>query len=136
MKTIIETTRNFKDNDEKGTDGINHDINYTEHDYQRIRRNDEPVDTPNKKAEADTHPCDSNYNEDLQDLDEILKAPLDVEETVQIDLWDFAGDREYYNTHKAFLSKDAIYLVTFDVSENANETSLEDERCKLRNLIL
>ncbi|CAC5391170.1 unnamed protein product [Mytilus coruscus] len=112
---------------------IVHQINtvikwWTGNDYQRFSNDIEPLDTTNEIKEVEVRASENNYNEDLRDLGEILKAPLDPEETVQIDLWDFAGDNVYHNTHQAFMSKDAIYLVTFNVSENANEISLEDSR--------
>ena len=30
-------------------------------------------------------------------------------------MWDFAGQRDYYVTHKVFLSSSAIYLLVFDL---------------------
>lgn len=101
------------------------EINYTTY---------ETPETENTQNDM-TDDIEYNFDEDLRDLGEILKAPLDQENTVQIDLWDFAGDKEFYNTHKAFLSKDAIYLVTFNIAENADDTTMEDSRCKLIGLV-
>lgn len=35
-----------------------------------------------------------------------------------VQLWDFAGQRDYYVTHKVFLSSSALYLVIFDLRLN------------------
>jgi len=32
-----------------------------------------------------------------------------------LQIWDFAGQREYYVTHKVFLAPSALYLVVFDL---------------------
>ena len=38
-----------------------------------------------------------------------------LQERITVQLWDFAGQREYYITHKAFLSSSAIYILVFDL---------------------
>lgn len=42
-----------------------------------------------------------------------LKKGTSPELTVQ--MWDFAGQQDYYVTHKVFLSPSALYLVVYDL---------------------
>jgi len=37
------------------------------------------------------------------------------QESITVQMWDFAGQRDYYVTHKVFLSSSAIYLLVFDL---------------------
>ncbi|XP_076087387.1 uncharacterized protein LOC143057842 isoform X1 [Mytilus galloprovincialis] len=39
-------------------------------------------------------------------------------EYVDCDLWDFAGEREYYATHQAFISSSCIFLLVADISKD------------------
>ncbi|XP_052058800.1 uncharacterized protein LOC127699103 isoform X2 [Mytilus californianus] len=52
------------------------------------------------------------------DLEDVLNVELDENEFATIDLWDFAGDRQFYNTHHTFLSKEALYIVTVDMTKD------------------
>lgn len=54
-------------------------------------------------------------------LDQIHKQMIsndDNMEYVDCDLWDFAGEREYYATHQAFISSSCIFLLVADISKD------------------
>jgi len=40
-------------------------------------------------------------------------------------LWDFAGQKIYYNTHQFFLSTDSVNLIVFDCTKDLKENKLE-----------
>ncbi|CAG2245377.1 unnamed protein product [Mytilus edulis] len=40
-------------------------------------------------------------------------------------LWDFAGQKEFYATHQAFLTKSAVYLVVADITEDIFKQGVE-----------
>lgn len=42
----------------------------------------------------------------------------DKVEYVDCDLWDFAGEKEYYATHQAFISSSCIFLLVADISRD------------------
>ncbi|XP_076070693.1 uncharacterized protein LOC143042306 [Mytilus galloprovincialis] len=138
LKSIIDTYKEIED-----TKGGNTDQHYKNTENTDNSTEDDPfsIETDKWEPTYDTvdAPCtyDSkrveyeNISEDLHDLCEILKAPIDEDDFVQIDFWDFAGATEYYNTHKAFLLKDAIYIVTFDVSKTTQDVSVEESRYEL-----
>jgi GTPase SAR1 family protein len=50
--------------------------------------------------------------------------PLD--ETLIANIWDFGGQFIYYATHQIFHSRDAIYLLVFDLTKYLRE-SINDE---------
>lgn len=52
------------------------------------------------------------------DLADVLNVELDENEFATMDVWDFAGDRQFYNTHQTFLSKEALYIVTADMTKD------------------
>lgn len=60
----------------------------------------------------------TKQTESKKDLAEVLNVKLDENEYATIDLWDFAGDRQFYNTHQIFLSKEALYIVTADMTKD------------------
>jgi GTPase SAR1 family protein len=45
---------------------------------------------------------------------------LRKENSVVLDVLDFAGQGAYYATHQTYMRKDAIYIVVFDVSKGLN----------------
>lgn len=47
----------------------------------------------------------------------------DDEEYATFSVWDFAGDEEFYHTHQAFLSQDAIYIVLTKLNEADDKTA-------------
>ncbi|XP_071149198.1 uncharacterized protein [Mytilus edulis] len=59
------------------------------------------------------------------DLREMIDSARDMDdkEYASLSFWDFAGDREFYNTHQTFLSKEAIYLVVTKLNEADDETN-------------
>lgn len=60
----------------------------------------------------------TKQTESKKDLAEVLNVQLDENEYATIGLWDFAGDRQFYNTHQIFLSKQALYIVTADMTKD------------------
>ncbi|VDI78231.1 Hypothetical predicted protein [Mytilus galloprovincialis] len=119
LKSIVETYNEIKDTRN----------NSTYENYKKREESEDWYDTVETPCTYDDPGIMyENIGEDLHDLCEILKSPLDVEEFAPIDFWDFAGDKEYYYTHNVFLSKDAIYIVTFDVSKtHSNQEESSDD---------
>ncbi|VDI42841.1 Hypothetical predicted protein [Mytilus galloprovincialis] len=140
LQSIINTYKKMKDTKRDDTDEEYKNKNSTdEQGYEDILDSNQESDTWVPSYQPDSVFADQSDHyeyiiepEDRHDLFEILNAPLEEEDSAFIDFWDFAGDKEYYNTHKAFLSKDAIYIVTFDVSKNPSDVSLEDSRYDLK----
>lgn len=50
-------------------------------------------------------------------------VPTDLE--ALCGLWDFAGQKEFYATHQAFLTKSAVYLVVADITEDIFKQGVE-----------
>ncbi|VDI47137.1 Hypothetical predicted protein, partial [Mytilus galloprovincialis] len=65
---------------------------------------------------------DKLYKKELQELVDSIKH-IEKEEYVSVSLWDFAGDKEFYNTHQTFFSEEAIYLVVTKLNETDDETN-------------
>ncbi|CAC5398466.1 unnamed protein product [Mytilus coruscus] len=55
--------------------------------------------------------------QDFYDLYDIIYADIDDEATAPIALWDFAGDREHFNTHQTFFGQESIYVVVTNVMD-------------------
>lgn len=136
LKSIIDTYKEIQNNQGGNTENNteeNLDDDVSDDSLSSIESDKwtPSYDTVESTSTYDSPSSDyQNISEDMHDLCEILKAPLDLDDFASIDFWDFAGDKEYYNTHKAFMSKDAIYIVTFDVSKTIQDLSVEESRCK------
>lgn len=65
--------------------------------------------------------------QDYYDLYEIVYAEIDDEDTAPIALWDFAGDREHFNTHQTFFGQESIYVVVTNVMDTIGN---DDAECK------
>ena len=121
---------------------LKHDRNLTktETEAQSVTERNEvdrdPADT--SKAEKDhNHPfettvhCRSSTKRDdplspqktLKEIESLLPDLLAVDEIESEDdiysvLWDFAGESVYYETHTLFLTSRAIFLLTYDLSQD------------------
>ncbi|CAC5416372.1 unnamed protein product [Mytilus coruscus] len=71
---------------------------------------------PNSRLNSDEGQAIQSISE--IDLADVLNVELDENEFATIDLWDFAGDKQFYNTHQTFLSKEALYIVTVDMTKD------------------
>ncbi|CAC5363160.1 unnamed protein product [Mytilus coruscus] len=62
----------------------------------------------------------------LQMLSSIIRPDLDLQDEdshASLTVWDFAGDKEFYNTHQTFLNPEAIYLVVANLADiNSTES--------------
>lgn len=65
---------------------------------------------------------DKQHDMDLREMIASAKD-MDDEEYASLSIWDFAGDREFYNTHQTFLSEEAIYLVVTKLNDTDDETN-------------
>jgi GTPase SAR1 family protein len=65
------------------------------------------------------------------ELLDILSGAMNVELSEELladcSIWDFAGQKDFYATHQAFLTNSAIYLLTADLSKE-----LSSEKQKTR----
>ena len=52
----------------------------------------------------------------LEYLSKLLEETTETEDYAYCDFWDFAGQRDFYATHQTFLTVNAIYLITTDLS--------------------
>ncbi|CAG2198883.1 unnamed protein product [Mytilus edulis] len=55
--------------------------------------------------------------QDFYDLYDIVYAEIDAEDTAPIAIWDFAGDREHFNTLQTFFGQESIYVVVTNVMD-------------------
>lgn len=69
--------------------------------------------------------------QDYYDLYDIIDADIDDEDTAPIALWDFAGDREHFNTHQTFFGQESIYVVVTNVKDIIENI---DSECEYRYL--
>ncbi|CAC5371597.1 unnamed protein product [Mytilus coruscus] len=56
----------------------------------------------------------------LQMLSSIIRPDLDLQDEdshATLTVWDFAGDKEFYNTHQTFLTPEAIYIVVANLDD-------------------
>ena len=53
----------------------------------------------------------------LDTCSDVMNVELPKELFVDCSIWDFAGQKEFYATHQAFLTNSAIYLLTVDLSK-------------------
>ena len=52
---------------------------------------------------------------------------LAVEDIVQIDVWDFAGQMIFLTTHQTYLSDRCVYFLVFDMSMDLDDTVDEED---------
>ena len=65
--------------------------------------------------------------QDFYDLYDIVYAEIDAEDTAPIAIWDFAGDREHFNTLQTFFGQESIYVVVTNVMDTIEN---DDPECK------
>ncbi|XP_072028049.1 probable serine/threonine-protein kinase pats1 [Amphiura filiformis] len=71
--------------------------------------------------ESDMSYLDDDINEiPTSIIDELFKEHA-TEQSLQVRIWDFAGQDLYYTTHQVFLSRKAVYLVVFDLSKDLDQ---------------
>ncbi|XP_076085955.1 uncharacterized protein LOC143056690 [Mytilus galloprovincialis] len=81
---------------------------------------EEPDESPETLYQAQEVPVQDYY-----DLYDIVYAEIDDEDTAPITLWDFAGDREHFNTHQTFLGQESIYVVVTNVMDTIGNDDAE-----------
>ena len=52
---------------------------------------------------------------------------LAVEDIIQIDVWDFAGQFIFLTTHQTYLSDRCVYFLVFDMSKDLDDTVDEED---------
>ena len=52
---------------------------------------------------------------------------LGIENIIQIDVWDFAGQIIYYTTHQMYLSGRSVYFLVFNMSKPLNDSVQEED---------
>ena len=72
---------------------------------------------------------------DMQDISQTVppKAPHYDPESLNVTLWDFAGQVIFHNTHSVFISEEGVPIITFDASvELTSEINLRDNSSPLQ----
>ncbi|XP_063409611.1 uncharacterized protein LOC134692909 isoform X2 [Mytilus trossulus] len=120
----------------KSKDNLAHDSNVSK-GYVSSERPDE---SESEKADNEFNACnleEADVNPttfyqaqevpvpDFYDLYDIVYADIDVEDTAPIAIWDFAGDREHFNTHQTFFGQESIYVVVTNVMDTIKNDDLE-----------
>ena len=60
-------------------------------------------------------------------VDQHTRRVLAVEDIVQIDVWDFAGQMIFLTTHQTYLSDRCVYFLVFDMSMDLDDTVDEED---------
>ena len=60
-------------------------------------------------------------------VDQHTGRVLAVEDIVQIDVWDFAGQVIFLTTHQTYLSDRCVYFLVFDMSMDLDDTVDEED---------
>ncbi|XP_053388274.1 uncharacterized protein LOC128551440, partial [Mercenaria mercenaria] len=107
--------------------------------YQREEMSNSAEESMKKKArrceentpERIDHTKNDSYIREMKHLKAFIEHVQkdigdDIEDTCDLSLWDFAGQNEFYDTHQAFLSRRAIYLLVIDMSANIDDVLEED----------
>ncbi|VDI37255.1 Hypothetical predicted protein [Mytilus galloprovincialis] len=69
-------------------------------------------------------------------LSKVLQSESNNEnvECAECDFWDFAGQKDFYATHQTFLTMNAIYLLTIDLSSFETAQPVQQEGGKLDDI--
>ncbi|VDI65598.1 Hypothetical predicted protein [Mytilus galloprovincialis] len=131
MNTFPENERKneygeeFEEEDTANQSEDTHDLNIVEEatDYVQ-RRNIQSLTKVDElvRKQKSSHATDNQHDIDLREMIDSARD-MDDEEYASLSFWDFAGDREFYNTHQTFLSEEAIYLVVTKLNETDDETN-------------
>jgi hypothetical protein len=81
----------------------------------------EGCENSSSKAKTDTSFI-KKYSSQLKD-----KMDMPLDNTLSANIWDFGGQFIYYATHQIFHSRDAIYLLVFNLSEDFNESIIDKD---------
>ncbi|KAL9956222.1 hypothetical protein ACROYT_G037669 [Oculina patagonica] len=87
---------------------------------------EEHVSDPSQGHQEDTPLSTQEIPEEVSSLVEKLLHKVNKEEDdedIYSVLWDFGGQLVYYVTHPLFLTTRAIYLLTYDLSQNRHDTA-------------
>ncbi|VDI59317.1 Hypothetical predicted protein [Mytilus galloprovincialis] len=60
---------------------------------------------------------------DLYMLESVANCKLSKNEYADCGLWDFAGQKEFYATHQAFITSNCIFLLVADISKDVNTSA-------------
>ena len=59
---------------------------------------------------------------DIQKIPIRRNGGLGASESIELRVWDFAGQEDYYATHQCFLSQRSLYLLIWDVNERNTQS--------------
>ena len=81
-----------------------------------IKKKDEPISANDSLTQAKVLPDLVSY--DMQDIAQNTptKAAHYDPESLNVTLWDFAGQIIFHNTHSVFISEEGVPIITFDAS--------------------
>lgn len=118
----------FDDSDKQGTIESNTEetIKVKTEPLHRHTLNQIYTDESNENKETDQLYLLSNVLQNESNEENIEYAACDF--------WDFAGQKDFYATHQTFLSINAIYLLTIDLSSFATDPPVQEEGGKLDHI--
>lgn len=113
-------------------------------DFEKIRTNEGNTEQ-NKEVTAGAHlpkqfntdeSVDNKETDQLYMLSKVLQSESNKEnvECAECDFWDFAGQKDFYATHQTFLTMNAIYLLTIDLSSFETAQPVQKEGGKLDDI--
>ncbi|XP_033750651.1 uncharacterized protein LOC117334916 [Pecten maximus] len=79
------------------------------------------------------HKITNFFKNDMVDVMQKSEGEDEGEEKAYLSVWDFGGQKVFYDSHHIFLSKDAVYLVCFNVDDCLSDEakkSAEFERAR------
>ncbi|OPL33218.1 serine pats1 threonine-protein kinase, partial [Mytilus galloprovincialis] len=94
------------------------ETNIEEQNTVNLQRIDEHNDDtePDRKSVFD----DPRFLDDLDMLESVANCKLSQNEYAECGLWDFAGQKEFYATHQAFITSNSVFLLVADISKDVN----------------
>ncbi|XP_063448527.1 uncharacterized protein LOC134728058 [Mytilus trossulus] len=94
------------------------ETNIEEQNTVNLQREDEHNDDtePDRKSVFD----DPRFLDDLDMLESVANCKLSQNEYAECGIWDFAGQKEFYATHQAFITSNSVFLLVADISKDVN----------------
>ncbi|XP_063410536.1 uncharacterized protein LOC134693628 [Mytilus trossulus] len=97
------------------------------------------INLPHEFRQKQIHTDESIENKETDQLyllSNVLQSESNKEnvECAECDFWDFAGQKDFYATHQTFLTMNAIYLLTIDLSSFETAQPVQQESGKFDDI--